>query len=50
MRILEKLGLVEKKKSSNAWYIIGGTALALVVAGVAVNFPDIKRYIKMTTM
>ena len=32
------------------WTIVGGTALVLVVAGLLVNLPDIKRYIKISTM
>lgn len=34
----------------NVWFIIGGAALALVVAGVITQLPDIKRYVRMTTM
>ena len=32
------------------WKIIAGAALATVVAGVVVSLPDIKRYIKISTM
>lgn len=35
---------------ANVWFIVGGAALALVVAGVITQLPDIKRYIRMTTM
>ncbi|GAC1400900.1 MAG: hypothetical protein NVSMB56_16040 [Pyrinomonadaceae bacterium] len=40
------------KKSSDAgmWSIIGGAALVLVAAVVVVSLPDIKRYIKISTM
>jgi hypothetical protein len=34
----------------NVWFIIGGAALAPVVAGVITQLPDIKRYVRMTTM
>jgi ATP-dependent Lon protease len=33
-----------------AWKIVGGTALALVAAAVLFSLPDIKRYIKISTM
>lgn len=41
-----------KKKKSNhiALKIVGGTALGLLAAGLIASFPDIKRYIKLTTM
>jgi hypothetical protein len=44
--------LFQKKKSSNhlIWKIIGGTTLAALAYGLATNFPDIKRLIKMHTM
>ncbi|HWP44013.1 MAG TPA: hypothetical protein VNO14_12295 [Blastocatellia bacterium] len=44
--------LFARKKKSNhtAWKVIGGTALALVAAGLIVNLPDIKKYIKISTM
>ncbi|MDT5122183.1 MAG: hypothetical protein QOC96_1665 [Acidobacteriota bacterium] len=32
------------------WSIIGGAALVLVAAAVIVSLPDIKRYIKISTM
>jgi hypothetical protein len=32
------------------WKILGGTALVLIVAGLVVNFPDVKRYIKISSM
>lgn len=40
------------KKSSDAglWSIIGGAAIMLVAAAVIVSLPDIKRYIKISTM
>ncbi len=33
-----------------AWKIVGGTALALAVVTLVVALPDIKRYIKISTM
>jgi hypothetical protein len=43
--------LFKKKKSSNpVWKIVGGAALAVVAAGVIMSLPDIKRYIKISTM
>jgi len=33
-----------------AWKIVGGTAVALVAAAVLFSLPDIKRYIKISTM
>jgi len=33
-----------------AWKIVGGTALALAVVTLVVSLPDIKRYIKISTM
>ena len=46
------MGIFNQKKSSNhlTWKLIGGAALLAVAAGVVVNFPDIKRYIKISTM
>ncbi len=33
-----------------AWKIVGGTILALAVVTLVVTLPDIKRYIKISTM
>ena len=33
-----------------AWKIVGGTALAVAVAALVISLPDIKRYIKISTM
>ncbi len=33
-----------------AWKIVGGTVLALAVVTLVVTLPDIKRYIKISTM
>lgn len=46
------MNLFQPKKSSNhiVWKIIGGATLAAVAYGLATNFPDIKRLIKMHTM
>lgn len=38
------------KKSGAIWKLLGGTALALVVVGLVVTYPDIKRYVKISTM
>jgi hypothetical protein len=32
------------------WAILGGTVIVLAVAGLLANLPDIKRYIKISTM
>jgi hypothetical protein len=41
-----------RKRSSgvNVWMLIGGAALALVAYGVITQLPDIKRYIRISTM
>ncbi len=44
-------GIGRRRKSDHLlWKIIGGAALAVVGAGVIRMFPDIKRYIRMSTM
>ncbi|MGE0127791.1 MAG: hypothetical protein AB7U82_06915 [Blastocatellales bacterium] len=44
-------GIGRKKKSNHMlWKIAGGAALAVVGAGLIRMFPDIKRYIRMSTM
>ncbi len=40
----------ETSVAGTAWKIVGGTALALVAAGIIISLPDIKRYIKISTM
>lgn len=40
----------ESSIGNTAWKIVGGTALALVAAAVIVTLPDLKRYIKISTM
>ena len=40
----------ESMLGGTGWKIIGGAALVLLVAGVAATLPDIKRYIKISTM
>ena len=44
--------LLNRKKSSdnNVWKIVGGAALALIAAGVIVNYSDIRHYIRIVTM
>jgi len=32
------------------WKFVGGTTLLLLAAGLLVAFPDIKRYIRISTM
>jgi len=46
------MNLFNHKKSSNhlALKIIGGAALAALATGLIISFPDIKRYIKISTM
>jgi hypothetical protein len=46
------MGLINCEKSSNGkvWRVVGSVALAALVVGVIYNLPDIKRYIKITTM
>jgi hypothetical protein len=34
----------------NITKLLGGVAVALVVAGLAMNFYDLKRYVRITTM
>lgn len=43
---------VARKRSSgiNVWSIFGGAALVVLAAAVIVNLPDIKRYIKISSM
>ncbi|CAN5240175.1 hypothetical protein BH10ACI1_BH10ACI1_05430 [soil metagenome] len=40
----------ESSVGGTAWKIVGGTLFALAVAAVIVSLPDIKRYIKISTM
>jgi hypothetical protein len=40
----------ETTVAGTAWKIVGGAALALVAAAVIVSLPDIKRYIRISTM
>ena len=43
---------LRKKRQSGGliWKLIGGAALAVVVGGMIVSLPDIKRYVKISTM
>lgn len=43
---------LRKRKQSGGiiWKIIGGAALATIAAGLVVSLPDIKRYVKISTM
>ncbi len=36
--------------AATAWKVVGGTVLALAVVTLVVTLPDIKRYIKISTM
>lgn len=46
----ESLDRRERKSSMNVWTIVGGLALVAAAAAVIVSLPDIKRYIKISTM
>ena len=51
MKRSESLQRREKGSSSmNVWTIVGGLALVAAAAAVIVSLPDIKRYIKISTM
>lgn len=52
MKRSEALQLRNRRPSSGVgvWSIIGGVALVAVAALVIVSIPDIKRYIKISTM
>ena len=39
-----------KSGGMSVWSIVGGAALVVMAAAVLVNLPDIKRYIKISTM
>ncbi|MCU1266447.1 MAG: hypothetical protein JWM21_2765 [Acidobacteria bacterium] len=39
-----------KSGGLSVWSLFGGAALVLMAAAVLVNLPDIKRYIKISTM
>jgi len=44
-------GIGRRKKTDHLlWKIVGGAALVVVGAGVIRMLPDIKRYIRMSTM
>lgn len=45
---LERRG--RKSSGVSVWSIIGGAALVVAAAAVIVSIPDIKRYIKISTM
>ena len=46
------MNLFHQKKSSNhvVWKVLGGATLAAVAYGLVLNFADIRRYIRITTM
>jgi len=39
-----------KGHGGKLWELLGGVALVVVVAGIIVNFADIKRYIQISRM
>jgi hypothetical protein len=41
---------IQKSGGLSAWSVVTGAALVLLAAAVIVNLPDIKRYIKISTM
>jgi hypothetical protein len=46
----ERTGKCAHGSHRGFWTILGGTAIVLAVAGLLANLPDIKRYIKISTM
>ncbi len=50
MRRSDSMERRERKSSMNVWTIVGGLALVAAAAAVIVSLPDIKRYIKISTM
>ncbi len=50
MRRGESIERRERKSNMNVWTIVGGLALVAAAAAVIVSLPDIKRYIKISTM
>ena len=40
----------ESSAAATAWKIVGGTVLALAIVTVVATLPDLKRYIKISTM
>lgn len=51
MKLNQSLVRRERKSSGmSVWSIIGGVALVAVAAAVIVSIPDIKRYIRISTM
>ncbi len=49
-RMLSNLFTSRRKSNHTVLKIIGGVALAAVAAGVIATLPDIKRYIRISTM
>ena len=51
MKRTESLERRERRSSGlNVWSILGGAVLVVAAAAVIVSIPDIKRYIKISTM
>jgi hypothetical protein len=46
----EHTGKCEHGSHRGFWTILGSAAIVLAVAGLLANLPDIKRYIKISTM
>jgi hypothetical protein len=42
--------VIRRKKSNPLWTVLSGAAIAAVAVAVVANLPDIKRYIKISTM
>ena len=47
-QFLERRG--RRHSSTSMWSIVGGAALVVMAAAVIVSLPDIKRYIKISSM
>lgn len=39
-----------ESSAGTAWKIVGGVTVALIAAAVIMSLPDLKRYIKISTM
>jgi hypothetical protein len=47
---LERRDRDRRSSGVNMWSIVGGAMLVVAAAAVIVSIPDIKRYIKISTM
>lgn len=50
IRRSETLESQNRRPNSMVWYVVGGAALVAIAALVIVMVPDIKKYIKISTM